>query len=64
MSKLTCNDLLKIIEFESKDFMRKAKHILRKSNWTMYSDINSKISKKLIKIFRKLNIDNVYDEKK
>jgi len=64
MSKFNCNNLLELIDFKS-NIIRKAKYILSNNiNWKMYSDINSQISRKVIKIFKKLNIDKVYDEKK
>jgi hypothetical protein len=64
MSKFNCSNLLELIDFKS-NIIRKAKYILSNNiNWKMYSDLNSRISRKVIKIFKKLNIDKVYDEKK
>jgi hypothetical protein len=64
MAKLNCSNLLNIIDFTS-NIIRKAKYVLSNTKkWKMYSDINFRISKKIIQLFKKLNIENVYDEKK
>lgn len=68
MSSLNCRDLLSILDFES-SIISKARYILgkvvlsKKIKWRMDSDTNLQISKLIIKIFKKLNIEVVYDEK-